>query len=101
MVQEQQSAFSLTPVGTEIQVYHIENEIESIEEEEEVLTPRERLRKRANELRMRRVKAESKLMGFDFEARQAALQELEWIKLEEEMVESEAAAMGIPSVLML
>lgn len=101
MVQEQQSAFSLTPVGTEIQVYHIENEIESIEEEEEVLTPRERLRKRANELRMRRVKAESKLMGFDFEARQAALQELEWIKIEEEMVESEAAAMGIPSVLML
>jgi hypothetical protein len=50
---------------------------------------------------MRRVKAESKLMGFDYGARQAALQELEWIKLEEEMLESEAAAIGIPSLMML
>ena len=101
MSQEQTSALSLTPVGAEIQEYHYEKKIERLEDNDEPLTPREMLKKRASELRMRRIKAESKLMGMNFSEHQAAQRELERIKYEERMLEEEAQAMGIPSLMLL
>lgn len=101
MSQEQTSALSLTPVGAEIQEYHYEKTIERLEDNDEPLTPREMLKKRASELRMRRIKAESKLMGMNFSEHQAAQRELEIIKYEERMLEEEAQAMGIPSLMLL
>ena len=101
MSMQQSSVFSLTPIGENIQEYHIESEINKLEESGE-LSPRESLRKEYLELKKKYDAALRKIQNpFSLLEHQEGAAELESIQSQLDDLERRAMSMGIPSLLLL
>ena len=107
MSMQQSSVFSLTPIGNEIQEYHIKSKINKLEEKEKdgSLSRRDYLRKEY--LRLKRECEDAQIRMYDYsysssyEDRREAAEDYERIQSQLDELERQAQAMGIPALIML
>jgi ABC-type multidrug transport system fused ATPase/permease subunit len=98
---QQTSILSITPMGAEVQEYHIDRKIEKLEDKDE-LSPREELRLRALELKKEREEIMRKITNpSSWQESQNASAELERIDAEEERLLEEAEEIGVYSLMLL